>query len=165
MSCAGSMAADMAVVFSLCSRAVGRTALAYGYNPEVRSEQLFVLSVMNLSTAGSVAAKQAAMKDLAKRTHALAVKLPWAQIEQSLLARLLKSLMGRFSQQVTKNSLGKAVPLGDVPAPRSRGREGTDRRDRSRGRGRRVQRHRGSRTASFRRPVVRAAAPPLPWSP
>lgn len=111
---AGTMAADMAVVFSLSSRAVGRTALAYGYDPEVPSEQLFVLSVMNLSTAGSVAAKQVAMKDLAKLTHALAVKLPWAQIEQSLLARLLKSFMGRFSQQVTKKSLGKAVPYAGI---------------------------------------------------
>lgn len=111
---AGTMAADMAFVFSVYHRATARAALVYGYDPEVPAEQLFMLGIMNLTSASTAAAKQAAMKDLAKLTHALAVKMPWAQIEQSLMAKLLKSFMGRFTNEVTKNSLGKAVPVAGI---------------------------------------------------
>ena len=53
----GAFIGDAATVLALGSRAVGRTALLYGYDPESPAEKVFIMSVVNAGSAVSSGAK------------------------------------------------------------------------------------------------------------
>ncbi|WP_431988992.1 EcsC family protein [Streptomyces albogriseolus] len=112
---AGAFLADAAFVLGLASRAVGQVSLAYGYNPEDPAEKLFVMSVVNVGTASSATAKNAAMADLSKLTQALFKGKTWEVLNETLLAKVSSQFAKAFHFRLTKKGLGKAVPaLGVV---------------------------------------------------
>ena len=80
-----SMAADVAAVIGLASRAVGVVALSYGYDPERPEEKIFVNSVINLGTASSTVAKEAAFMDIARLTQLLIRGSTWQKLSESVL--------------------------------------------------------------------------------
>ncbi|MFD6903687.1 EcsC family protein [Streptomyces sp. NPDC060077] len=112
---AGAFLADAALVLGLASRAVGQVSLAYGYDPEDPAEKLFVMSVVNVGTASSATAKNAAMADLSKLTQALFKGKTWEVLNETLLAKVSSQFAKAFHFRLTKKGLGKAVPaLGIV---------------------------------------------------
>ncbi|GAA3618200.1 hypothetical protein GCM10022199_23320 [Marihabitans asiaticum] len=104
------MAGDSAAVLGLGSRAVGRAALMYGYDPESPAEKLFILSVVNAGTAVTATAKTAAMKDISKLTQALVRGKTWEILNQSVVARVTGKFATQFADRWTKQTLGKVLP-------------------------------------------------------
>lgn len=105
---------DIAAVMAISSRAVGHIALLYGYNPEEPSEKPFIWSVINVGTAMSASAKQAAMQDLSKLTQALFRGKTWAILNESVLSRAYLAFTKAFGARATKQSLGRFVPVVGV---------------------------------------------------
>ncbi|GHG95180.1 EcsC family protein [Streptomyces rubradiris] len=111
---AGAFVADTAAVLGLASRAVGQVSLFYGYDPEQPAEKLFVMSVVNVGTASSATAKNAAMADISRLTQALFRGKPWKVLNDSLVTTVSQQFAKAFGFRLTKKSLGKAVPLVGV---------------------------------------------------
>ncbi|MFD8213560.1 EcsC family protein [Streptomyces sp. NPDC059697] len=106
----GAFVADAAVVLGLASRAVGQVSLFYGYDPEEPAEKLFVLSVVNVGTASSVAAKNRAMSDISRLTQALFRGKTWEVLNDALVTKVSQQFAKAFGFRLTKKGLGKAVP-------------------------------------------------------
>ncbi|MFJ4481354.1 EcsC family protein [Streptomyces longwoodensis] len=107
---AGAFAADTAAVIGLASRAVGQISLFYGYDPEEPAEKLFVMSVINVGTASSATAKNAAMADISRLTQALFRGKTWEVLGDSVVTKVSKEFAKAFGFRLTKKGLGKAVP-------------------------------------------------------
>ncbi|WP_030598544.1 EcsC family protein [Streptomyces fulvoviolaceus] len=107
---AGAFVADAAVVLGLASRAVGQVSLFYGYDPEEPTEKLFVMSVVNVGTASSASAKNAAMADISRLTQALFRGKSWELLNETVVAKVSSQFAKAFSFRLTKKGLGKAVP-------------------------------------------------------
>ncbi|WP_198358111.1 EcsC family protein [Streptomyces fildesensis] len=106
----GAFLADAAVVLGLASRAVGQVSLFYGYDPEEPAEKLFVMSVVNVGTATSATAKNAAMADISRLTQALFRGKTWEVLNETVVAKVSSQFAKAFSFRLTKKGLGKAVP-------------------------------------------------------
>ncbi len=107
---AGAFVADTAVVLGLASRAVGQVSLLYGYDPEEPAEKLFVMSVVNVGTASSATAKNAAMADISRLTQALFRGKTWEVLNDAVVAKVSTQFAKAFGFRLTKKGLGKAVP-------------------------------------------------------
>ncbi|MEW1778688.1 EcsC family protein [Streptomyces sp. NPDC086777] len=107
---AGAFAADTAAVLGLASRAVGHVSLFYGYDPEEPVEKLFVMSVVNVGTASSATAKNAAMADISRLTQALFRGKAWDVLNDAFVTKVSQQFAKAFSFRLTKKGLGKAVP-------------------------------------------------------
>ncbi|QDI73437.1 serine/arginine repetitive matrix protein 2 [Streptomyces calvus] len=107
---AGAFAADTAAVLGLASRAVGQVSLFYGYDPEEPAEKLFVMSVVNVGTASSATAKNAAMADISRLTQALFRGKTWEVLSESVVTKVSQQFAKAFGFRLTKKGLGKAVP-------------------------------------------------------
>ncbi|WP_208543498.1 EcsC family protein [Rathayibacter sp. VKM Ac-2801] len=102
--------ADAAAVLAMSSRSVGHIALLYGYDPEEPAEKLFVMSVINVGTATSQAAKAAAFSDLSRLTQALVRGSSWQILNKSLISKASARFAQQMGIRLTKKGLGKAVP-------------------------------------------------------
>ncbi|MFE0641739.1 EcsC family protein [Streptomyces sp. NPDC058877] len=107
---AGALVADAAAVLGLASRAVGQVSLFYGYDPEEPAEKLFVMSVVNIGTASSTTAKNAALADVSRLTQALFRGKSWEVLSDSLVTQVSQQFAKAFGFRLTKKGLGKAVP-------------------------------------------------------
>ncbi|MET8409436.1 EcsC family protein [Streptomyces sp. NPDC005195] len=107
---AGAFVADTAVVLGLASRAVGQVSLFYGYDPEEPVEKLFVMSVVNVGTASSATAKNAAMADISRLTQALFRGKTWEVLNDAVVTKVSQQFAKAFGFRLTKKGLGKAVP-------------------------------------------------------
>jgi hypothetical protein len=110
----GAFIGDAATVLALGSRAVGRTALLYGYDPELPAERVFIMSVVNAGSAVSSGAKTAAMADISKLTQALVRDKTWKVLNESVVAKVAQEFAKRFSFRLTKQGLGKVVPAAGI---------------------------------------------------
>lgn len=110
----GALAVDGAVVLGLASRSVGHVPLLYGYDPEEPGEKVFVMSVINTGTAMSTSAKTAPMADISKLTQALYRGKAWAVLDKSIVAQVSKRLAEKFVDRLTKQGLGKFVPVAGI---------------------------------------------------
>ena len=110
----GAFVGDAATVLALGSRAVGRTALLYGYDPESPAEKVFIMSVVNAGSAVSAGAKTAAMADISKLTQALVRDKSWKVLNESVVSKVAQEFAKRFSFRLTKQGLGKVVPAAGI---------------------------------------------------
>lgn len=110
----GAMAADLAAVIGLSSRAVGQVALSYGYDPEDPTEKAFVASVVNFSMASTTAAKEAAFSDIVRLTGLLVRGKSWKLLNETVLAQVAQTLIKASGKKLTQRSLGKLVPFVGV---------------------------------------------------
>lgn len=110
----GAMAADAATILSLSSRVIGHTALIYGYDPEDPVEKLYQLSVLNLSTAGTQAAKSAAWRDISRLSQNLYRNKTWKELDKAVLTRVVKAVAERQGHDITKKLLGKVIPVVSI---------------------------------------------------
>ena len=111
---AGAFVGDAAAVLALSTRAVGRSALMHGYDPESPAEKLFILSVVNAGSAVSASAKTAAFTDISKLTQALARGKSWEVLNETVVAKVAGEFAKRFSFRLTKQGLGKVVPAAGI---------------------------------------------------
>lgn len=111
---AAALVGDAAAVLALGSRAVGRSALMYGYDPEAPAEKLFILSVVNAGTAVSAGSKTAAFADISTLTQALMRGKTWTVLNESVVARVVGQFAKRFGVRLTKQGLGKVVPAAGI---------------------------------------------------
>lgn len=111
---AGAVVVDAAWVLGLASRSVGHVSLLYGYDPEEPGEKMFVMSVVNAGTAMSASAKTAAMADISHLTQALVRSKSWAVLDKSVVAQVYKQFAAKFSVRITKQGLGKVVPVAGI---------------------------------------------------
>lgn len=111
---ASAMAGDVVAVLGLTSRAVGQVALSYGYDPERPEEKAFVQSVINLGTASSTAAKEAAFVDLVRLTQLLVRGATWEKLSEATFVKIAQKLSTALSIRFTKKSLGKLIPVVGV---------------------------------------------------
>ena len=110
----GVMAADAAAILSLSSRVTGHIALLYGYDPEDPVEKLYQLSVLNLATAGSQAAKTAAWQDISRLTQNLYRNKTWKELDKAILSRVINSVAKQQGHEITKKTLGKVIPVVSI---------------------------------------------------
>ncbi|MCP3767675.1 EcsC family protein [Streptomyces sp. MAR25Y5] len=106
----GAFVADTAAVLGLASRAVGHVSLFYGYDPEEPAEKLFVMSVVNVGTASSATAKNAALADISRLTQALFRGKTWETLSEAVVTKVSSQFAKAFGFRLTKKGLGKAVP-------------------------------------------------------
>lgn len=106
----GALAADVAATLALMSRATGAIGLSYGYDPHEASEKLFVSAVVNAGSAGTSAAKVAAMRDLSYLTQKLFRNQTWAVLNKSKISSAIVKSAQAMSVKLTKQGLGKFVP-------------------------------------------------------
>lgn len=111
---AGAIAGDAALVLGMASRSIGQIALHYGYDPEDPKEKLFILSAINLGTAMSTSAKAAALADISRLTQALIRGKSWALLNKHAVAKVASNLAPKFGFRLTKQSLGKVVPIAGI---------------------------------------------------
>ena len=111
---AGAYVGDAAMVLALSSRVVSRTALMYGYDPESSAEKLFIMSVVNAGSALSAGAKTAAFADVSRLTQALVRNKTWKVLNESVVSTVANSFAKSFSIRLTKQGLGKVVPVAGV---------------------------------------------------
>lgn len=111
---ASAMAGDVVAVLGLTSRAVGQVALSYGYDPERPEEKAFVQSVINLGTASSTAAKEAAFIDLVRLTQLLVRGATWEKLREATFVKIAQKLTTALSIRFTRKSLGKLIPVVGV---------------------------------------------------
>lgn len=111
---AGAFFGDAAVVLALSSRAVGHVSLLYGYDPEDAAEKLFVMSVVNASSAMTATAKSAALADISRLTQALIRGKTWAVLDKSVVSQVAKKFADQFGRRLTKQGLGKVVPAAGI---------------------------------------------------
>lgn len=108
---ATAMVGDAAFVLAAASRAVGHTAMYYGYDPHDPGEAIYALSVINLGSAMTASGKVAAYQELSKLTQLLARRATWKQLNEHVLPRLAQAFAIRFGGRLTQRKLGQLVPV------------------------------------------------------
>lgn len=68
------------------------------------------MSVVNVGTASSATAKNAAMADISRLTQALFRGKAWEVLNDTVVAKVSQQFAKAFSFRLTKKGLGKAVP-------------------------------------------------------
>lgn len=110
----GAFVGDAAMVLTLGSRAAGRTALLYGYDPESPAEKLFMMSVVNAGSAVSAGAKTAAMADISKLTQALVRGKTWTVLNESVVAQVAPGLRQEVRLPTDEAGTRKVVPAAGI---------------------------------------------------
>lgn len=107
-------AADILAVLGLASRTVASTARYYGYDPQQREEQVFMMSVIGLGMATGGPAKTAAYAELSQLTQALFRDATWAKLNERILTKIAQQFANKFSVSLTKKKLGQFVPVAGM---------------------------------------------------
>ena len=110
------MAADATFTLIACSRVVAHTAMYYGYDPLDRGEELFMMGVLNLGTAGTAGAKMVAYSELSKLAQGLARRAAWAKLNEQVLPRVAQAFATRIGLRLTQRKLGTLVPIVGILA-------------------------------------------------
>lgn len=115
LALAGVLAADAVATLGAAARVVAWTATLYGYDPNDPGEELFMVSVLGVATAGSQGAKMTAHRELNHVSGLLARRATKAALSETNLARVLSKVWPRLVERLTHRQMGKAVPaLGIV---------------------------------------------------
>lgn len=104
-------AADISAVLGLAARTVASTARYYGYEPQEREEQVFMMSVIGLGMATGGPAKTAAYAELSQLTQLLFRDATWAKLNEKVLTKLAQQFANKFTVSLTKKKLGQFVPI------------------------------------------------------
>ena len=72
------------------------------------------MSVVNVGTASSQAAKSAAFADISRLTQALVRGKTWEILDKSVVSKVSKEVATLLGKRLTKKSLGKAVPAAGI---------------------------------------------------
>lgn len=107
-------AADIAAQLGIAARTVAATARYYGYDPQEREEQVFMLSVIQLAMATGTTAKTAAYAELSQLTQLLFRDATWTKLNEKVLTKVAQQFANRFAVNLTKKKFGQFVPVAGV---------------------------------------------------
>lgn len=107
-------AADVSAVLGLAARTVACTARYYGYDPQQREEQVFMMSVIGLGMATGGPAKTAAYTELSQLTQLLFRDATWAKLNEKVLTKIAQQFANKFSVDLTKKKFGQFVPVAGM---------------------------------------------------
>lgn len=110
----GAMAFDAATVLAASARVVAHTAACYGYDVRQPEEQVFALSIISWSSAGTEASKAAAFQQLSRLTQQLMRGATWAQLSEHMLVNVVQEMYIRLGIRLTQRKLGQAVPVAGI---------------------------------------------------
>lgn len=110
----GAVAADVASSIALLGRIVAVAAAEYGYDVRMPDEEVFALGTISVGSAGSPAAKVAALTSLSRLTQQMMRKATWAQLNQNGLVKLIDAIFKALGLRLTHQKLGQAVPFAGV---------------------------------------------------
>jgi hypothetical protein len=110
LALAGVLVADAAATLGAAARVVAETAAHYGYDPNDPAEELFMVSVLGVATAGSQGAKITAHRELNHVARLLARRATKAALSETNLVRVLSRVWPRLVQRLTHRQMGKATP-------------------------------------------------------
>ncbi len=105
---------DIATVLGLAARAVASTARYYGYDPQQREEQVFMMSVIGLGMASGTPAKTAAHAELSQLTQLLFRDATWDKLNEKVITRVAQKFASKFSVSLTKKKFGQFVPIAGI---------------------------------------------------
>jgi hypothetical protein len=107
----GAMAADNDAVLFGSAREVFHIAAYYGYDVDRPEERLRALGVLNYATASTQVAKNHAYNELQKLAGLIVRNATWRQLDQNVIAKIVRRIFELLSQRVTKHTLGTALPF------------------------------------------------------
>lgn len=110
----GAMAFDAAAVLAASARVVAHTAACYGCDVRQPEEQVYALSVISWSSAGTEASKAAAFQQLSRLTQQLVRGAPWAQLSEHVLVKVVQEMYARLGIRLMQRKLGQAVPVAGI---------------------------------------------------
>jgi len=110
----GAMAFDAAAILAASARVVAHTAACYGYDVRQPEEQVYALSVISWSSAGTDASKAVAFQQLSRLTQQLMRGATWAQLSDHVLVKLVQEMYARLGLRLTQRKLGQAVPVAGI---------------------------------------------------
>lgn len=108
------MAADAGATVLASIRAIFHIAQYYGYDTNEPDERLRALGVLNVSTAGDAATKQAAYRELDKLANLIVRNATWATLDQNVIGRILHKVLQQQAGRVTKQKLSNLVPVAGI---------------------------------------------------
>jgi len=102
---------DIVALVTIALRAANEYATYYGFDIDLEEERLIVMSVLSLSSAGEVGAKQVAFAELAQVMRAVAQKKPWEELQKQLIVRIVQEVAKRLGIRLTKAKLAQVLPV------------------------------------------------------
>lgn len=103
--------ADVPALIALNLRAIAEYATYYGFDVSSQRERLFVMHVLGLASSPNDAAKVKVMAQLRKLAADAAKKKTWKELEQHVLAGIIKRIAKALGIRLTKAKLAQAVPI------------------------------------------------------
>ena len=101
---------DIVAIIGLNLRAVCEYATYCGFNVSLQQERLFCMNVLGLASSSTDPAKYAALAQLIKISKAVAMKQPWAKLEQHAFVTLVQRVAKALGVRLTKQKLGQVIP-------------------------------------------------------
>ncbi|MDG4816696.1 EcsC family protein [Micromonospora sp. WMMD956] len=108
------VASDAVLSLALLGRAVAEVAVHYGYDPREPEEELFLMGVLNYSTASSSTSKTAALASLSRLTQQMMRRATWKQLGKEPLVPVLVQIFKLLGLRLTKARLAQVVPIAGV---------------------------------------------------
>ncbi|MBF4765009.1 EcsC family protein [Nocardioides islandensis] len=105
------VATDIAASIGIMGRIVAKVAAHYGYDTSLPEEELFVLGVISLGTAGSPASKTQALSSLSRLTQQMMRQPTWAQLNKNAWVQLVQKVFDALGLKLTQQKLGQAIPF------------------------------------------------------
>ncbi|MCR1785402.1 EcsC family protein [Nocardioides carbamazepini] len=110
----GAVATDIAASIGLLGRITAVAAAEYGYDVRQPEEEIFALGTISVGSAGTPAAKVAALASLSRLTQEMMRKATWAQLNNHALVKVIDAVFKSLGLRLTHQKLGQAVPFAGV---------------------------------------------------
>ncbi|GAA3670111.1 hypothetical protein GCM10022237_32390 [Nocardioides ginsengisoli] len=110
----GAVATDIASSIGLLGRITAVAAAEYGYDVRLPEEEIFALGTISVGSAGSPAAKVAALASLSRLTQEMMRRATWAQLNNHALVKVIDAVFKALGLRLTQQKLGQAVPFAGV---------------------------------------------------
>jgi hypothetical protein len=110
----GAVAVDIASSIGLLGRITAMAAAEYGYDVRLPEEEVFALGTISVGSAGSPAAKVAALASLSRLTQEMMRRATWAQLNKHALVKVIDTVFKSLGLRLTQQKLGQAVPIAGV---------------------------------------------------
>lgn len=110
----GAVATDIATSIGLLGRITAIAAAQYGYDVRLPDEEIFALGTISVGSAGTPAAKIAALTSLSRLTQEMMRKATWAQLNNHALVQVIDAIFKALGLRLTHQKLGQAVPIAGV---------------------------------------------------
>jgi hypothetical protein len=110
----GAVATDVACSIALLGRIVSVVAAEYGFDVRDPEEEIFALGTISVGSAGSPAARVAALASLSRLTQQMMRQATWKQLNHHALVQVIDLIFKSLGLRLTHQKLGQAVPVAGI---------------------------------------------------